>query len=134
VISSSSNDWLIFSYLNEENNHRNINFLPIIGWKYHHNTNSSRCYEPVTPFYGKEGIINRFSKTKKYFRYYWIRDGKEFDFTDDVNSSGRSFWEDLNGYVLDDTKIDLLSNVPDSLRTKYYEIIEKKYPTEYEYD
>lgn len=123
VILSSSNDWLVLLWENEGK--INIEFSPIIGWRYRKSIQSMGHYEPVTPFYGKKYRTDENFNKFKIISYYWFRDGKQYDYTDDIRSFNQNFWEDLNENVKSNVKIKLLSNIPDIFKDKYDNIVSK---------
>jgi len=123
VIPSGSNDWLVILSEKDTDKIVSVEFLPVIGWRYGKSLSSRGHYEPVTPFYGNRLSyrINKFN----LINYYWFRDGHEYDFTDDVRSFSRSFWEDLKSYMYNDYRLIPISNIPETFKDKYTMIIDE---------
>ena len=98
-----------------------IQFVPIIAWKYDHYGYKYGKPTPVTP--PAYQVQNRLDTASKYETMsYWLRDGAVFDISDYWSHAG-DFWENLSGYAIAGTKIELHGSVPSCYQRKLSEIV-----------
>jgi len=128
-LSSYSSDWLILVSQKistvEVKNGRYIEFIPILGWMYNPKSHKYGNLIPVTPpiYRVKDKIDNKDGKLE--FMSYWIRDGREYVISTEW-TSGNDFWSNLSEWVENGEEIiTTWTTVPDSIRTKFFNILNK---------
>ncbi len=98
-----------------------IQFVPIIGWKYDHYGYKYGKSTPLTP--PAYHVQNRLDTALKYETLsYWLRDDVVFDISDEWSHAG-NFWENLSEYAIAGTKIKVHGNVPNCCQRKLSEIL-----------
>jgi hypothetical protein len=128
-ISSHPNDWLILVSDRistvEVKDGRYIEFIPIIGWRYNHWSHKYGYLSPITPpIYQVKDKLDDSKGILEYFSY-WIRDGREYEISSEW-TSGNDFWSNLSEWVENGEKIiSKKTNIPECLRTEYFNIINK---------
>lgn len=139
-VSGHSNDWLILLWYKDQNildkdikvksfnvdETINIQFIPIIGWRYSHWSGMHGNLNPITP--SAYQVKDRLQWDDGYIRTsYWIRDGKQYDISPEWTSEN-DFWKDLADWVESNQEIKIHGNMPDSLQDKVRKIIDTRTP------
>lgn len=137
-VSSRSSDWFILLWYKDKDiidkdvnvktfdvdETINVQFVPIVGWKYSHWYRTYGNMSPITP--PSYQVKDRLEWDDGYIRTsYWIRDGKQYEISSEWTSEN-DFWKDLADWVMLDRTIEVHGNVPNSLQAKLQNILELK--------
>mgnify|MGYP000919824697 CR=1 FL=1 len=140
-ISSNASDWLILLWYKEFkdfdldgkvknieilDNEINVEFVPIIGWKYNDTSHKYGYLTPITPPIYR--VKDRISDSDKFVqRSYWIRDGKGYEISSEWTEH-EDIWGELTNWIIDGKKIKFNSSIPDSLQNNIQDIYKKSEP------
>lgn len=98
-----------------------IQFVPIIGWKYDHYGYKYGKPAPITP--PAYHVQKRLDADQKYETLsYWLRDDVVFDISDEWRHAG-DLWEHLSDYAIGGAKIAIHGNVPSCCQRRLSEIL-----------
>jgi hypothetical protein len=137
-ISAHSSDWLILLWYKDKDiidkdvnvktfdvdETINIQFVPIVGWKYNHWYSTYGNLSPITPPIYQ--VNDRLEWSDGYIRTsYWIRDGKQYEISSELTSEN-DFWNDLVDWVMSNREIKIHGNIPDSLQKKVENVLNKQ--------
>ncbi|MFZ4440914.1 MAG: hypothetical protein ACOYOS_21080 [Syntrophales bacterium] len=102
-----------------------IEFVPVIGWTYDHWGYKYGKPTPITPphYHVRDRLNVKLLDSKAEYETisYWIRNGLEYNISDEWGSV--DFWETLLDNAIAGKIIEVHGNVPDSCSKRLFEII-----------